>query len=270
VSRKTHGRGESTTEPQEAAHPRGAQGYGLSNLEDKENWPVELTHEFEIGSPVGDVWAKLLDLRNVAAALPGASVDDVESDGTHHGTLRLKLGSFVASFRGTARYTEVDPSEHRVVLDARGNSSQGQASVGLVGRALPGNGPESTKVQLTSTVLLSGRIANFGASLASDVARQVLDQFAANLTVAFESAGAERPAPAGTDAAPARPQAAPAPVADALDVGSVLVPAWLTRPVPLPVALALAVSGLVLGRALSRGRRGPTIVVHPSLAGVTP
>jgi carbon monoxide dehydrogenase subunit G len=132
---------------------------------------VELTHEFEMGRPVDEVWAGLLDLRNVAAALPGASVGAVEPDGTHRGTLRLKLGSFVTSFRGVARYTEVDESEHRVVLDARGTSSQGQASIGLVGLTLPGSSADRTTVRLTSSVALSGRVASFGASLASDVAR---------------------------------------------------------------------------------------------------
>jgi carbon monoxide dehydrogenase subunit G len=229
---------------------------------------VELTHEFEIGRPVEDVWAKLLDLRNVAAALPGASVGDVESDGTHHGSLRLKLGSFVASFRGTACYTEIDESAHRVVLDARGSSTQGQASVRVVGRALPASGPDSTKVQLISTVVLSGKIANFGASLASDVARQVLDQFTANLTAAFERDPADPRTAAGTGSPDVGGTASPQTV-DALDLGAVLLPAWLNRPVPLPVAVALTVAGFVLGRALSRGRKTPTIVLHPSLAGVT-
>jgi carbon monoxide dehydrogenase subunit G len=224
---------------------------------------VELKHDFEIGRPVADVWERLLDLRNVAGALPGASVDDVESDGTHHGSLRLKLGAFVASFRGTARYTQVDPLDHRVVLVARGSSTQGQATVELDGQALPGVTPGSTRVQLVSRVVLSGRIANFGASLASDVARQVLDQFVANLTAAFEAdAGSNASAPdAGTSATERR--FTPAPSSDALDLGAVLLPPWLSRPVPLPVALGLALVGLLLGRALRRPTPRPTVALPP-------
>jgi carbon monoxide dehydrogenase subunit G len=215
---------------------------------------VELKHEFEIGRPVADVWEKLLDLRNVAGALPGASIDDVESDGTHHGSLRLKLGAFVASFRGTARYTEVDAQDHRVVLVARGSSTQGQANVELDGRALPGASPGSTRVQLVSTVVLSGRIANFGASLASDVARQVLDQFVANLTAAFEAdAGSSAPASAG----------APSATEPRRDLGAVLLPPWLNRPVPLPVALGMVLVGLLLGRALRRPGRHLTVALPP-------
>jgi carbon monoxide dehydrogenase subunit G len=215
---------------------------------------VELKHEFEIGRPVAEVWERLLDLRNVAGALPGASVNDVDPDGTHHGTLRLKLGAFAASFRGTARYTTVDAGDHHVVLIAQGNSAQGQAAVELEGRALRGSRPDSTRVQLLSRVTLSGKIANFGARLASDVARQVLDQFVANLTSSFEGSS---PGAASADAM--RDQdGRTGPVdgsADALDLGSVLLPSWANRPVPLPVAVALAVAGFVIGGTLARSRR---------------
>jgi carbon monoxide dehydrogenase subunit G len=231
---------------------------------------VELKHEFEIGRPTAEVWEKLLDLRNVATALPGASVDDVESDGTHHGTLRMKLGSFTAAFRGTARYTELDGDERRVRLVAQGSSTQGQAAIELDGQALPGSRPESTRVQLVSRVVLSGRIANFGATLASDVARQVLDQFVVNLTRSFEAGGAPEAGPATTPPTTTTPTTTSGASADALDLGSVLVPSWLTRPVSLPVAVALALAALLLGRSLRRSAPPScTIVLPPPTGGTT-
>jgi carbon monoxide dehydrogenase subunit G len=220
---------------------------------------VELKHEFEIDRPLPEVWTRLLDLRNVASALPGASVGEVEPDGTHHGTLRLKLGSFAAAFRGTARYTTVDSEANRVVLVANGSSAQGQAAVELEGQALPGSHPGSTRVVLVSRVVLSGRIANFGARLATDVARQVLDQFVVNLTATFEGPGAT-PASSGTVAT-----GSPA-ATDALDLGSVLLPSWLSRPVPLPVAVGLAVAGLLVGLTLPHRRRFAVVPTPPARA----
>jgi uncharacterized protein len=208
---------------------------------------VELKHEFEIDRPLSEVWTRLLDLRNVAGALPGASVGEIEPDGTHHGTLRLKLGSFAAAFRGTARYTTVDAEAHRVVLVANGSSAQGQAGVELEGQAFPGAQSGSTRVLLVSRVVLSGRVANFGARLATDVARQVLDQFVVNLTATFEAATADG-TPASTGAATTGSPA----TADALDLGSVLLPSWLSRPVPLPIAVGWAVAGLLVGLLLPR------------------
>jgi carbon monoxide dehydrogenase subunit G len=225
---------------------------------------VDLKHEFEIGRPVPEVWQRLLDLRNVAAALPGASIDDVEPDGTHHGTLRMKLGAFTAAFRGTARYTEVDGDAHRVLLVAQGDSNQGRAGIELEGQALPGSRPDSTRVQLVSRVVLSGRIANVGAALASDVARQLLDRFVANLSAAFEKTGSSTSTTAGSSAATTAPAASD----DVLDLGDVLVPGWLTRPVSLPVAVALAAAAFLLGRALRRQTPGCATVLSPSSEGI--
>jgi uncharacterized protein len=221
--------------------------------------PVELKHEFEIGRPVPEVWQRLLDLRHVAAALPGASVDEVEPDGTHHGALRLKVGAFTAAFRGTARYTEVDADAHRVLLVAQGDSAQGRAGIELEGQALPGSRPDSTRVQLVSRVVLSGRVANVGAALASDVARQLLDRFVVNLSAAFEQDPAVGSATAIGSAASGD---------DVLDLGNVLVPAWLTRPVSLPVALVLAAAALLLGRTLRRPAPGRPVVLSPSSEGI--
>jgi carbon monoxide dehydrogenase subunit G len=231
---------------------------------------VELTHEFTIARPVDDVWALLTDLRNVAAAVPGAAVDDAESDGTHHGTLRMKLGAFTATFRGTARYTDVDPATRRVVLVGGGTSAQGSANLRMVGTAKPSDDGAATHVSLTSSVELTGRMAQFGTSMAADVAKQVLDQFVANLTRAFATeAGASSAAPdAGGEGGGATTgsgqQARRAPDADVLDLGSVLLPSWATR-LPQPaLGLLLLLIGVLVGRATARGNRAWLVLVEPA------
>jgi carbon monoxide dehydrogenase subunit G len=231
---------------------------------------VELTHEFTIARPVDDVWALLTDLRNVAAAVPGAAVADAESDGTHHGTLRMKLGAFTASFRGTAKYTEVDAAARRVVLVGGGTSAQGNASLRMVGTARPSDDGAATLVSLTSSVELTGRMAQFGTSMATDVAEQVLDQFVANLTRAFAGDGGEPSAASDTGATGrggttgAGQQAWSAPNADVLDLGTALLPGWANR-VPQPaLGLLLLLIGVVAGRASARGRRGWLVLVEPA------
>jgi carbon monoxide dehydrogenase subunit G len=230
---------------------------------------VELTHEFTIARPVDEVWALLTDLRNVAAAVPGAAVDDAESDGTHHGTLRMKLGAFTASFRGTARYTEVDAAARRVVLVGGGTSAQGNASLRMVGTARPSDDGAATRVSLTSSVELTGRMAQFGTSMAADVAEQVLDQFVANLTRAFAADGGEPSAASdtkakGLDGTTGAGQQAKPGDADVLDLGSALLPGWATR-VPQPaLGLVLLLIGIVVGRATARGRRGWLVLVEPA------
>ena len=87
---------------------------------------MELTHEFTVDRPLEEVWPVLIDFEAVADALPGASVEDAESDGTRLGKLRVKLGSFVASFRGEARYTALDDAVHQFTLEGLREQSAGR------------------------------------------------------------------------------------------------------------------------------------------------
>lgn len=215
---------------------------------------MELEHEFTLDKPVDEVWPVLIDLREVAAALPGASVEDVESDGTHRGALRVALGSFVAQFRGTARYTEIDADAHRVTMEGRGSSPQGQAVVRLVGQATSA-GDGQTSVSLRSSVELTGRIGQFGGAMAADVAEQVLDRFVDNLSARFD--GAQHDGPTTTARAPTASTDV-----EPLQLGSVLGPAILNRPVPLIAAVAVGVLAWLLGRRSRGGGGGCTIVIN--------
>lgn len=216
---------------------------------------MQLEHDFTIEQPLDAVWEVLTDLQNVATALPGASIEDVEADGTHHGLLRLKLGNFATQFRGSARYKEIDKAEHRVVLIGEGQSAHGRAQLNLEGQA-EALGPTTTRVQLVSRVDLNGRIAQFGASMATDVARQVLDRFVVNLSALFDHAAAS-PATTGRRARPTTSTSGDD--TDVLDLGSVLVPPGLRDPKVLIVILVAAVLGWLLGR-----RSRPTAMIDPS------
>ncbi len=216
---------------------------------------MQLEHDFTIEQPLDAVWEVLTDLQNVATALPGASIEDIEADGTHHGLLRLKLGSFATQFRGSARYQDIDKANHRVVLVGEGQSAHGRAQLNLEGQA-EALGPSTTRVQLVSRVDLNGRIAQFGASMATDVARQILDRFVVNLSALFDEAAAGTAA----DRAQARPTtSSPGDDTDVLDLGSVLVPPGLRDPKVLIVILVAAVLGWLLGR-----RSRPTPMIDPS------
>jgi len=145
---------------------------------------VDIAHDFTLQRPVAEVWPVLTDLPTVAQAIPGASLEDVESDGTHKGRLRIKLGSVSASFGGTARYTHLDAAAREFTLEGSGQSHQGTATLTVRGRlAEDGSG---TRVALTSTVSLSGALAQFGSGMADQVIRQLLDAFVRNLQSGFE------------------------------------------------------------------------------------
>lgn len=134
--------------------------------------------------PPEKVWDHLVDLRVVAACIPGAVVTGVSDDGEHVGRLTIGLGSVTMSFDGVARFTSVDEAARRVVLRGEGRTSQGQVRLDLEGSVEPHDG--GSAVVLRSDVVLSGRLAQFGQRLAGGVTEQVLEQFAANLSRRLE------------------------------------------------------------------------------------
>jgi uncharacterized protein len=53
---------------------------------------MKFESQFTVAQPVDRVWAGLLDIPRVASCLPGASLEAANGDGTHHGTIVMKLG----------------------------------------------------------------------------------------------------------------------------------------------------------------------------------
>jgi carbon monoxide dehydrogenase subunit G len=224
---------------------------------------MDNTHELVIDQPMSVVWPALTDLRCVAAALPGAGIEDSSADGWYDGLFRIKLGAFNAAFRGRARYLTVDDDAHRFVLEGTGGSAHGDASLSVECQAEE-HGADRTHVRLTSSINLTGRLAQFGSSMADGVLRQLMDAFAANLASSFSSpdSGALTAKRAEAGPATALPSA---PAADAFSVGgSLLAPVQPYLPA-LVTGLIGAVVGLLLGR-LGRSPRETRIVVHLSSA----
>lgn len=140
---------------------------------------MEITEEFTVARPIGEVWNLFLDVPDVARCLPGAEVTDDDGEGTYSGTLMVKLGPISSSFEGKATVV-ADEASHHMEIKGRGvdrtGGSQGQVKV-LV--ALVGTDAGHTDVTLDSQVTLAGPIAQFGRTgLVKEVSRRLIDEFA--------------------------------------------------------------------------------------------
>lgn len=140
---------------------------------------MDLTTSFVVAQPVDVVWDALTDLRLVAECLPGATVTAVEPDGTHVGTLAVRMGSISATFTGRARLEEVDAGARCVDVTAGGSSGMGDARLRLRGTAEPRG--DSTLVTLTSQVELAGRLAQLGHGVGTRVTERLIQRMADTL-----------------------------------------------------------------------------------------
>jgi carbon monoxide dehydrogenase subunit G len=155
---------------------------------------MELEHSFTVPVPEDRAWEVLLDVKRVAPCMPGATLDSVEGDEIK-GRIKVKVGPIVMTYAGTARFTERDPAGHVITLDASGKETRGAGTASATVRSmLEGRGDE-THVVVHTTLNVTGRPAQFGRGVMSEVGTKLIGIFASNLADML-SAESAQPAPA--------------------------------------------------------------------------
>ncbi|MFB4313512.1 SRPBCC family protein [Actinomadura sp. 21ATH] len=157
---------------------------------------MELDHEFTVPVPVDQAWSVLLDVERVAACMPGATLDSVDGE-EYAGRLKVKVGAMTITYRGTARITAADEKAGTVTLDASAKEARGSgtAAATVVSRLHDEGG--STRVTVHTKLNVTGRPAQFGRNILSEVGGKLVARFAKALAEELENPTA----PAATDTA---------------------------------------------------------------------
>jgi carbon monoxide dehydrogenase subunit G len=157
---------------------------------------VRLEHQFRVAAPIEEVWSALLDPRRVAPCMPGATLDDV-TDESFGGTVKVKLGPVALLYKGTGSFSAVDAEARTAVIKASGKDSRGNGTAAATVEVTLSADSGGTVVQVRTDLHVTGRPAQFGRGLITEVGGRILDQFAECL------AGKLAPAPVAEE--PAEP-----------------------------------------------------------------
>ncbi|MER7834913.1 SRPBCC family protein [Streptomyces sp. NPDC096040] len=141
---------------------------------------MELHHEFTVPVPVEDAWRALLDIERVAPCLPGAVVEDYDGR-TVTGSVKVKVGPVTVTYRGTAVFDEQDETAHRMVLAATGRETRGQGTARATVTGSLAERDGGTAVSVDTDLTVTGRPAQFGRGVLSEVGDRLVGQFAACL-----------------------------------------------------------------------------------------
>jgi uncharacterized protein len=141
---------------------------------------MELAHEFTVNTPIDRAWAVLTDVERIAPCMPGAELTAVDGD-TYHGLVKVKVGPITAQYKGTASFVEKDGAAHRAVLKAAGRDARGQGNASATVTAVMTEQGDGTRVEITTNMTVSGRVAQFGRGVMADVTAKLLQQFVGNL-----------------------------------------------------------------------------------------
>lgn len=188
---------------------------------------VKLDKRYPVAASPQQAWAVLSDVRATAACMPGAQITEQLDDTHYKGTVKSKVGPAVMSFGGDVEVQGLDAAAHSLQLLAKGADKSGSsASMNLLAHVEPGETPATSVLVGAATIIVSGKLAQFGSRLLVPVSDAMLAQFADN----FRAAAAAVPAPAmaGAPAAEPAPAAAPGPVKElnALALMWSVIKAW--------------------------------------------
>jgi carbon monoxide dehydrogenase subunit G len=141
---------------------------------------VQLENSFTVPVPVDEAWRVLLDIERIAPCMPGAALDSVAGD-EFTGRVKVKLGPINLTYQGKAAFVEKDEAAHRAVIDAKGKDQRGNGTAAATITArLAGEG-DRTRVDVVTDLNITGRPAQFGRGVMTDVGNKLLGQFADKL-----------------------------------------------------------------------------------------
>ena len=225
---------------------------------------MDLTHRFTVPARLDEAWQAFNDLGGLAPCFPGATISHVEGD-EFAGSVKVKLGPIALLYNGTGRYAERDDAEHRVVIEARGKDKRGNGTASATVTASFAEQGEQTEVEVLTDLAITGKPAQFGRGVISEVSDRLLDQFVTCVSGRFADgstptaapepaqepdASALPPGPVGSEQAPpeptipkstdeSRPTSAPAAAPAEFNVLSSVGPVLLRRYGPVVAGVGL-------------------------------
>jgi carbon monoxide dehydrogenase subunit G len=196
---------------------------------------VKLDKRYPVAATLEQAWAVLSDIYATAACMPGAQITE-QIDATHFkGTVKSKVGPAVMSFNGDIELQGIDAAAKELKMLGKGADKSGSsASMQLTAHLEPAAEGGGCVLAGVATIIVSGKLAQFGSRLLVPVSDAMLAQFADNFRAAALAVNAAPPAEESTEIrmvqAAEAPGAMPAALPESAPAAAVAAPA------PAPVA----------------------------------
>jgi carbon monoxide dehydrogenase subunit G len=171
---------------------------------------VKLDKRYPVPASPEQAWTILSDIRATAGCMPGAAITEQIDDTHFKGTVKSKVGPAVMTFGGDIEVMALDSATKSMTMLGKGADKSGSsASMNLAAHVEAGETPGTSVLVGVATIIVSGKLAQFGSRLLVPVSDAMLAQFANNFSAAAAAVPAPAAAPvAGAATAPGTPEAA--------------------------------------------------------------
>ena len=157
---------------------------------------MQLEHSFSVPADLDTVWRAVLDPERVAPCMPGATLTEA-GESTFAGTVKVKLGPISLLYKGSGEFLETDEQAHRVVIKASGKDSRGNGTAAATVTVTLAAEGSSTSGTVVTDLAITGKPAQFGRGMISEVGGRILDAFAGCLATKLGAAPEAVAEPAG-------------------------------------------------------------------------
>ncbi|MFI6305085.1 SRPBCC family protein [Amycolatopsis thailandensis] len=138
---------------------------------------MRLDHEFTVPAPVDEVWKAVVDPERVAPCMPGATITEVDGD-AFKGTVKVKLGPISLLYKGAGHFVEKDAEAKKVVIKASGKDARGAGTASATVTLTLSERDGVTHGAVATELAVTGKPAQFGRGMISEVGGKILDSFA--------------------------------------------------------------------------------------------
>jgi carbon monoxide dehydrogenase subunit G len=145
---------------------------------------MNLTHRFSVPAKLDEAWAAFSRLDQIAPCFPGATVTNANGR-DYAGFVKIKFGPIPLVYNGTAQVTELDRAAGRMVVRAVGQDRRGNGSATADVTATFTETGNITDVRVLTALSVTGRPAQFGGGVISDVSDRLLDLFVNCISARF-------------------------------------------------------------------------------------
>lgn len=144
---------------------------------------MEFSNKFEVEAELDDVWALMTDVERIAPCLPGTQLTEIAGD-DYHGIIKVKVGPIGAQYKGVAKFESIDESARKIILTASGRDvkGSGNARATITVALQEGASKNFTEVAVDVDMNISGKVAQFGRGVITDVNAKLMQKFAENLS----------------------------------------------------------------------------------------
>jgi uncharacterized protein len=158
---------------------------------------MDLTHRFSVPARIDEAWNAFNDLERLAPCFPGATISSITGD-EFAGSVKIKLGPISLVYNGSGRFVERNDTDRQVVIEARGKDKRGNGTATARVTASFAEDGEETEVEVLTDLAVTGKPAQFGRGVISDVSDKLLEQFVTCVSGRFAEAPAAAPQAAVT------------------------------------------------------------------------